>query len=145
MHDHCRAPRISSRAIFTPPCRLSSRRATTSHVKTSCARRKTCATSKLSHAAAGDQGEHQPDRTMRFNGCRLLYSGAQMGAFSAVNLIISLALILPGLAVSVRRLHDIDRTGWWLLLWLRRLCIDLLGMPAGHIPAKIGSDRTLAA
>ena len=26
------------------------------------------------------------------------------------------ALFLPGIAVSVRRLHDIDRTGWWLLL-----------------------------
>jgi uncharacterized membrane protein YhaH (DUF805 family) len=27
-----------------------------------------------------------------------------------------LALILPSLAVSVRRLHDIDRTGWWVLI-----------------------------
>ncbi|MBM6593646.1 DUF805 domain-containing protein [Microvirga pudoricolor] len=26
------------------------------------------------------------------------------------------AHIIPGLAVSVRRLHDIDRTGWWVLL-----------------------------
>jgi uncharacterized membrane protein YhaH (DUF805 family) len=48
----------------------------------------------------------------------LLYPGAQMGAFSVVNMIISLAVILPGLAVSIRRLHDIDRTGWWLLLGL---------------------------
>ncbi len=29
----------------------------------------------------------------------------------------SLATFLPSLAVSVRRLHDIDRTGWWFLLW----------------------------
>lgn len=28
----------------------------------------------------------------------------------------SLALLLPNLAVSVRRLHDTDRSGWWLLL-----------------------------
>jgi uncharacterized membrane protein YhaH (DUF805 family) len=28
----------------------------------------------------------------------------------------SLALFLPGLAVSIRRLHDIDRVGWWVLL-----------------------------
>jgi len=46
----------------------------------------------------------------------LLYPGAEMGAFSIVNMLVSLALILPGIAVSVRRLHDIDRTGWWLLL-----------------------------
>jgi uncharacterized membrane protein YhaH (DUF805 family) len=25
---------------------------------------------------------------------------------------------VPSLAVSVRRLHDIDRSGWWLLLYL---------------------------
>ena len=24
--------------------------------------------------------------------------------------------MVPGLAVSVRRLHDLDRSGWWLLL-----------------------------
>jgi uncharacterized membrane protein YhaH (DUF805 family) len=29
---------------------------------------------------------------------------------------IVLALTLPSLAVSVRRLHDIDRTGWWVLI-----------------------------
>jgi len=28
----------------------------------------------------------------------------------------SLALLLPNLAVAVRRLHDTDRSGWWLLL-----------------------------
>ncbi len=30
----------------------------------------------------------------------------------------SLATLLPSLAVGARRLHDIDRTGWWLLLHL---------------------------
>ncbi len=29
-----------------------------------------------------------------------------------------LALLLPGLAVAVRRLHDVDRSGWWYLLVL---------------------------
>jgi uncharacterized membrane protein YhaH (DUF805 family) len=32
--------------------------------------------------------------------------------------IFSLATFLPGLAVSIRRLHDIDRVGWWVLLAL---------------------------
>lgn len=27
-----------------------------------------------------------------------------------------LAVLIPGIAVSVRRLHDTDRTGWWLLI-----------------------------
>ena len=30
--------------------------------------------------------------------------------------IYALAVLLPSLAVSVRRLHDTDRSGWWLLL-----------------------------
>ena len=46
----------------------------------------------------------------------LLNPGTQMGAFSVANVIVMLALVLPGLAVSVRRLHDIDFTGWWVLL-----------------------------
>jgi uncharacterized membrane protein YhaH (DUF805 family) len=30
--------------------------------------------------------------------------------------IYGLAIIVPSIAVSVRRLHDIDRTGWWILI-----------------------------
>ena len=33
-----------------------------------------------------------------------------------VGTIWGLALLLPSLAVSVRRLHDTDRSGWWILL-----------------------------
>ena len=32
--------------------------------------------------------------------------------------IFQLGTFLPGLAVAVRRLHDTDRSGWWLLLLL---------------------------
>lgn len=35
----------------------------------------------------------------------------------------SLAMLLPSLAVSVRRLHDTDRSGWWALLYF----VPLLG------------------
>ena len=28
----------------------------------------------------------------------------------------AIAVLIPGLAVSVRRLHDRDKSGWWLLL-----------------------------
>jgi uncharacterized membrane protein YhaH (DUF805 family) len=37
--------------------------------------------------------------------------------------IFGLAVLLPGLAVAVRRLHDLDRSGWWVLLAL----IPLIG------------------
>lgn len=42
--------------------------------------------------------------------------GAMMGGNLASNLW-WLATILPSLAVGARRLHDIDRTGWWQLIW----------------------------
>jgi len=29
-----------------------------------------------------------------------------------------LAILLPALGVTVRRLHDTGRTGWWVLVWL---------------------------
>ena len=40
-----------------------------------------------------------------------------------VGWIYSLVLILPSLAVTARRLHDTDRTAWWMLLYL----IPILG------------------
>lgn len=37
-----------------------------------------------------------------------------MATIQPLSTIVSLVLLLPQLAVSVRRLHDIDRTGWWI-------------------------------
>jgi uncharacterized membrane protein YhaH (DUF805 family) len=49
-------------------------------------------------------------------------SGGSGMAFSAslgpLSGIYSLAVLLPGLAVAVRRLHDTNRSGWWLLIGL---------------------------
>jgi uncharacterized membrane protein YhaH (DUF805 family) len=42
--------------------------------------------------------------------------GTSLPAF--VIAIASLGVFLPSLAVSVRRLHDADRSGWWLLIGL---------------------------
>ena len=41
-----------------------------------------------------------------------------LGLDSIVTTIYALAIIFPTLAVSVRRLHDINKSGWWLLLKL---------------------------
>ena len=35
-----------------------------------------------------------------------------------VGLVLGLATLLPDVAVSIRRLHDIDRSGWWVLITL---------------------------
>jgi uncharacterized membrane protein YhaH (DUF805 family) len=36
----------------------------------------------------------------------------------ALGLIVSLGLLLPSIAVGVRRLHDTDRSGWWMFIAL---------------------------
>ena len=35
---------------------------------------------------------------------------------SPLSNIFTLVALLPSLAVATRRLHDVDRTGWWMLL-----------------------------
>ena len=40
------------------------------------------------------------------------------GTISVFNTIYSLAVLIPGIAVSVRRLHDTGKSGWMLLLAL---------------------------
>jgi uncharacterized membrane protein YhaH (DUF805 family) len=37
-----------------------------------------------------------------------------------------LVVLIPGLAVTARRLHDIDRSGWWMLVPLAILIIGIL-------------------
>ena len=39
-----------------------------------------------------------------------------IGSPGIIYLLYCLAVLLPSLAVSVRRLHDIDKSGWWLLI-----------------------------
>ena len=45
---------------------------------------------------------------------------ANIGLLSGIY---TLAVVIPGIAVSVRRLHDTDRSGWWILIGL----IPILG------------------
>ena len=39
-----------------------------------------------------------------------------VGIPGILSMIASLALLLPSLGVSVRRLHDVDKSGWWILI-----------------------------
>ena len=45
------------------------------------------------------------------------------GSAGVLASIYGLAVMIPGIAVSVRRLHDTNRSGWWLFIGL----IPLLG------------------
>lgn len=51
-------------------------------------------------------------------GPMLGFEGGDASAGQLLSLLLSLAVLLPALAVAVRRLHDIGRSGWWILLGL---------------------------
>lgn len=50
--------------------------------------------------------------------------GSLLGVKETLVNVYSLAVLLPSLAVGVRRLHDTNRTGWWILINL----IPVLGL-----------------
>lgn len=58
-----------------------------------------------------------------------------------LNLLIALAVALPYLAVSVRRLHDTDRAGWWLLIFLVPLIGPILLIVWWIRPGTEGENR----
>ena len=41
-----------------------------------------------------------------------------------VDIVTSLALLAPNIAVNARRMHDIDKSGWWMLINL-----TIIGIP----------------
>lgn len=48
-------------------------------------------------------------------GVSLIFSGNQT-TMSIISGIVNLVLLLPGLGLCVRRLHDTNRSGWWILI-----------------------------
>ncbi|MEL6111064.1 MAG: DUF805 domain-containing protein, partial [Planctomycetota bacterium] len=56
----------------------------------------------------------------------------------------SLVVVLPGIAVAVRRLHDADCRGWWLLIVLLPIfgifiVFALLTLPGDHATNRFGN------
>jgi uncharacterized membrane protein YhaH (DUF805 family) len=44
--------------------------------------------------------------------------GMIAGAYGPLMTIAALALLIPSIAVGIRRLHDTNRSGWWVLIAL---------------------------
>ena len=77
-------------------------------------------------------------------GMEALESG-RMDPMGIVNLLFSLAILIPSLAVSFRRLHDTDRSAWWILIalipllgWIALIVFYLL--PGTPGPNRFGPD-----
>lgn len=62
-----------------------------------------------------------------------LVSQPIIGIYGPLSLALAFVLLVPGVAVTVRRVHDINRNGWWVLLdsW------SYLFMVAGLIHASL--------
>ena len=51
---------------------------------------------------------------------------------SFISIIISVALLLPNLAVTVRRYHDSDHSGWWILCPIYNIVLYFLKSTPGE-------------
>jgi uncharacterized membrane protein YhaH (DUF805 family) len=56
--------------------------------------------------------------------------GMVFGVYGPLTVLLWLGTIVPGIAVSVRRLHDTNRSGWWLLLMVPYLLVMILAAMA---------------
>ena len=69
-----------------------------------------------------------------------------MGPYGPLSLILMLGLLVPNIAVGVRRLHDTDRSGWWILLPVVPYCLAfVLGGAAMMGGAATGSAMGMGA
>jgi len=61
-----------------------------------------------------------------------------LGGPGIIPIIYSLAIFIPGFAVGVRRMHDTDHSGWWLLFPFVNLVFAVTGGTRGD--NRFGSD-----
>ena len=59
--------------------------------------------------------------------------------YNPIEIFLSLILFLPSLSVSVRRLHDTNKSGWWLLF---PYAIGAIFGALAYILSKIGLDNS---
>ena len=55
----------------------------------------------------------------------LLVTAAVSGLGDALSSLVSVALFLPSIAVGVRRMHDTDHRGWWVIVPIVNLVFSL--------------------
>ena len=60
---------------------------------------------------------------------------------SAISIIYILVSFLPVLAISIRRLHDIGKSGWWLLLILLPIIGWIILFIFSVMPSEPGVNR----
>ena len=69
--------------------------------------------------------------------------GTEPGSTGIIQILVSLGLLLPGLAVGARRLHDINKSGWWQLLWIGSFLLLIPTAYLIYLHAKRSSDSSV--
>lgn len=72
----------------------------------------------------------------------LMYGMGLMGG--VLSTLFALATVIPGIAVSVRRLHDVDRSGWWLMLSFVPYVLGLVLLASGVATGEISGPVIFA-
>ncbi len=63
-----------------------------------------------------------------------------MGTGGLVGTLFELAIFIPSLSLGCRRLHDINRSGWWQLLWVL-VIPGIIVLIWAATPGDTGSNR----
>ena len=69
-----------------------------------------------------------------------MLTGNQAGV-QPLSTLFGLAVVLPMLTVGIRRLHDRDMTGWWMLLLLVPLIGSIALLVIFVLPGTVGPNR----
>src|SRR5258706_4153596 len=64
-----------------------------------------------------------------------------VGTMGILSIIYGLALLIPSIAVGVRRMHDIDRSGWWLLIAFVPFIGVIVLLVFALLPGTAGDNR----
>ena len=68
-----------------------------------------------------------------------LLGGPIYGDLGPLALVQTVALLIPGAAVTIRRLHDTDRSGWWYVLSLWNFVFLISGSVSATVKSVVGS------
>ena len=68
-------------------------------------------------------------------------NGMIAGTYGPITTLVALGLLVPSLAVSIRRLHDSDRSGWWLLLGLVPMVGEIIVLVFMALEGTRGANR----
>ncbi|MGD0702714.1 MAG: DUF805 domain-containing protein [Trebonia sp.] len=68
-------------------------------------------------------------------------AGHSLGARTGLDLLFLVVWLIFGLAVAIRRLHDIDRSGWWYLIGLIPFVGGIVLLVFSLLPGTRGPNR----